>query len=61
MKVRWHVLGLKVVSWLLAEIALNAIGLDSLADFSEFRLDRQHAAIAQLHRHSASGARVAGA
>ncbi|MEO0854787.1 MAG: hypothetical protein AAFY15_14975 [Cyanobacteria bacterium J06648_11] len=51
MTVKWHLVALKLLSWLLAEMALNAIGLDSLADFSEYNLDRQHAAIVRLARH----------
>lgn len=50
MTVQWHCVALKLLGWLCAEMALNAIGLDHLADFSEFRHDRQHVAVVRLAR-----------
>lgn len=40
MKVKWKVLLTKSVIWLLAEILLNTIGLDTIADYSEYIFDR---------------------
>ncbi len=42
--VNWQKLLISLVLWLIAEICLNCVGLDDLADCSEFLLDR-HAAI----------------
>ncbi len=36
MKVQWHKLWIKVFLWLGVEILLTLIGLDELADYSEF-------------------------
>ena len=36
MQVRWPKLLLRTVVWLGAEIALTCLGLDDLADYSEF-------------------------
>ena len=36
MQIQWSKFFLKVVVWLSAEIALTALGLDNLADYSEF-------------------------
>ena len=41
----WSPILVKVVIWLTAEILLNVLGLDDLADYSEFIFER-HAAIA---------------
>ena len=41
MKVRWNKLLTKVVIWLLAEILLNFLGLDDLADYSEFIFEKE--------------------
>ncbi len=38
MQIRWQKLFLKIVFWLSAEIALTCLGLDDLADYSEFLL-----------------------
>ena len=40
MKVHWQKLLVKLTIWLVAEIALNLIGLDDLADYSEFIFER---------------------
>ena len=48
MNVKWNLVILKLLSWLLAEIVLNTIDLDFLADCSEFCRDRQQAAIARV-------------
>lgn len=40
----WHKLLLKLLFWLTVEVILNAVGLDNLADYSEFLLDHAQAA-----------------
>lgn len=39
--VRWQKLLTSLVAWLLAEIFLSYVGLDNLADYSEFLSDRR--------------------
>ena len=41
MKVQWQKLFIKISVWLTAEILLNVIGLDNLADYSEFMVNNQ--------------------
>jgi hypothetical protein len=36
MKTQWNKLWVKTISWLVIEIILNLLGLDNLADYSEF-------------------------
>ena len=36
MQVQWQKLLLKTVTWLAAEIILGLLGLDNMADYSEF-------------------------
>ncbi len=40
MRVRWRKLITQILIWLLAELLLNFIGLDDLADYSEFLFER---------------------
>ncbi len=40
MKIRWKKLLTKLAIWLLAEILLNFLGLDNLADYGEFIFER---------------------
>ncbi|MCG5058404.1 MAG: hypothetical protein WAN66_28355 [Limnoraphis robusta] len=40
MQVRWKKFFAKTLIWLLAELLLNFIGLDDLADYSEFIFER---------------------
>ena len=40
MKVKWKALLTKTLIWLLAEILLDTMGLDTLSDYSEFVFDR---------------------
>ncbi|AFZ37686.1 hypothetical protein Sta7437_4212 [Stanieria cyanosphaera PCC 7437] len=40
MNVKWKKLLFKTTIWLVAEISLNSLGLDSLADYSEFLFER---------------------
>jgi len=46
MKVKWSKLVFKIIGWLSAEIFLTAIGLDNLADYSEFVF--QYRALVQI-------------
>ncbi|MEO0803354.1 MAG: hypothetical protein AAFY57_13890 [Cyanobacteria bacterium J06642_2] len=48
MKVKWHILILKILGWAIAEMALNAIGLDNLADYSEFALECRPATTSKI-------------
>lgn len=41
MKVRWKKLLVKTSVWVTAEIILTVVGLDNLADYSEFVLQSQ--------------------
>ena len=40
MNVRWQKLLVKTTLWLVAEIWLNFLGIDNLADYSEFIFER---------------------
>lgn len=40
-KIRWKKLFLKSSVWLSAELVLNVVGLDNIADYSEFLLKNQ--------------------
>jgi hypothetical protein len=40
MQIKWKILIVKITIWLAAEICLNFLGLDSLADYSEFIFQR---------------------
>ncbi len=40
MEIRWKTLFTKTIIWLAAEIILNGIGIDTLADYSEFIFDK---------------------
>ena len=40
MNVRWQKLLVKTTVWLVAEIWLNFLGIDNLADYSEFIFER---------------------
>ena len=40
MQISWKILLTKTLIWLAAEILLNSIGLDTLADYSEFVFDK---------------------
>ncbi|MEQ8466626.1 hypothetical protein [Coleofasciculus sp. E1-EBD-02] len=47
MTVNWKALLAKTTVWLAAEILLNLLGLDNLADYSEFIFGRQGANLSQ--------------
>ncbi|MEM8718864.1 MAG: hypothetical protein AAGE84_06090 [Cyanobacteria bacterium P01_G01_bin.39] len=44
MNVRWKKLLLKTTLWLVAEIWVNSLGIDSLVDYSEFIFARHEIA-----------------
>ena len=41
MKLQWHKLLFKLTVWLFAEITLNLLGLDDLADYGDFIFDHK--------------------
>ncbi len=41
MKIQWKKVCIKITTWLAAEIILNLLGLDNLADYSEFIFDKE--------------------
>jgi len=41
MKRQWKKVCIKLTTWLAAEIILNLLGLDNLADYSEFIFDKE--------------------
>ncbi|NJR61424.1 MAG: hypothetical protein HC769_22880 [Cyanobacteria bacterium CRU_2_1] len=41
MNVQWNKLIARVAIWMMAEVMLNLIGLDTLADYSEFFFEHQ--------------------
>jgi hypothetical protein len=41
MNARWDHIFSQMVIWLVAEIVLNLVGLDNLADYSEFVFNRE--------------------
>lgn len=51
MDVRWKTLITKLTVWLVAEIILSLLGLDNLADYSEFLEDQYLVQI--VHNHTA--------
>ena len=40
MNIRWKVLFIKTIVWLMAEISLTYLGLDNFADYSEYLDER---------------------
>lgn len=50
MKAQWKTLLVKTTAWLAAEIILNLVGLDSIADYSEFVFEHEVAVLSQ-HSH----------
>lgn len=49
MKIRWKKLLFRVVIWFVAELALNLIGLDDLADYEEFVLGHRPSIVRQYY------------
>lgn len=50
MNVQWKKLFVKTTIWLAAEIFLNVLGLDTLADYSEFIYEQDVLALGHLAR-----------
>ena len=48
MQTRWKKLIVKVTAWLAAEIILNLLGLDNLADYSEFLYEQEVTVFSQV-------------
>jgi len=48
MRLRWKKLLSQVIVWLVAEIILNLLGLDNLADYGEFVFDKDAIPIAMV-------------
>lgn len=48
MKTQWKKLFVKTTVWLAAEIILNLIGLDNLADYSEFIYEQEVTVLCQV-------------
>lgn len=42
MNINWHKLLVKISFWLAAEIVLNLLGIDDLADYSEFVYENKY-------------------
>jgi hypothetical protein len=43
MKTQWKKIWVKATMWVITEIALNLLGLDNLADYSEFIYEQESA------------------
>ncbi len=43
MKTQWQKVWVKAIAWLVVEIVLNVLGLDNLADYSEFIFEKEAA------------------
>lgn len=41
MRVKWKKLFAQIILWLVAEVILNLLGLDNLADYGEFVFDKE--------------------
>ncbi len=50
MKIQWQKLWVKIILWLGAEILLTLIGLDNLADYSEFLCQQKEVASIISHK-----------
>ncbi|MCG8364205.1 MAG: hypothetical protein MJA27_12855 [Pseudanabaenales cyanobacterium] len=48
MKVHWKTFFIRVSVWLAAEVLLNVIGIDDLADYSEYHFEQKVRPIAVL-------------
>ena len=49
MEIRWKKLLTNSLLWITAEILLNCLGLDTLADYSEFVFDRNVIHISKIY------------
>ncbi len=50
MKLEWKKVLVKTTVWLAAEIVLNLVGLDNLADYSEFIYEQDVTTLGHLHQ-----------
>ncbi|HEY9727646.1 MAG TPA: hypothetical protein V6D50_14440 [Chroococcales cyanobacterium] len=50
MKVQWKKVFVKTTIWLVTEIVLNLVGLDNLADYSEFIFEHDTAVFSYLNQ-----------
>jgi preprotein translocase subunit SecG len=50
MKLQWKKLLVKTTLWLATEIILNVVGLDNLADYSEFIYEQDAALLGYLNQ-----------
>jgi hypothetical protein len=50
MKRQWKTIWVKATIWLVTEILLNLLGLDNLADYSEFLFEKEVAICASQQR-----------
>lgn len=50
MKVQWKKVFVKTTVWLVTEILLNLVGLDNLADYSEFLFEQDTAVFSYLNQ-----------
>jgi hypothetical protein len=50
MKLEWKKVLVKSTIWLAAEIILNLLGIDTLADYSEFLYEQEVASLSYLHK-----------
>ena len=46
---RWKPFLFRISVWLIAEIGLNCLGLDTMADYSEFIWDRNYLVVQSLY------------
>lgn len=49
MKIQWKVLLVKIIVWLVAEILFTCLGLDDIADYSEFLAEKRFIAQDSIH------------
>lgn len=47
MKVRWKTFWIRTTIWLVAEISLSFLGMDDMADYSEFIFERNLISLSQ--------------
>ncbi len=50
MKTQWKKIWVKATMWVITEIALNLLGLDNLADYSEFIYEQESAITTYQHQ-----------
>lgn len=50
MKVQWQKMVVKITVWVVAEIILNLIGLDNVADYTEFVFEQDMVILTDLYQ-----------